>query len=149
MDRSYLLQQSSSLHEMAVSLFRSIIFEDPQLKHKIIDGACDLIAIDRTGEDLDRQMFSETIKMFHEMQTYTTSFEPRMLELSQTYIMDWAGRSSHEKTLAEYVRSSKALMSREMKRVEMFGLDNTTRRDLLTQLEDHLISTKKTRLGRF
>ncbi|KAF2190175.1 Cullin-domain-containing protein [Zopfia rhizophila CBS 207.26] len=146
MDRAYLLPKQYSLHEMAVDLFRKIVFEDPRLNSKIVDGVCDLIAIDRAGEDLDRQMFSETIKMFHEIQTYTMYFEPRMLELSQKYVLGWAEKASVEKALAEYVKAARALMKSEMERVEMFGLDNTTRRDLLTLLEDHLISRKESRL---
>ena len=149
MDRSYLLQQSRSLQDIAVGLFRNIIFEDSQLKPRIVDGACDLIASDRAGEDLDHRTFSETIKMLHEMQTYTNSFEPRMLELSQMYISEWAERESLEKSLADYVASARKLMSGEMARVDMFGLDSTTRRDLLTLLEDHIIQKKETRLSKF
>lgn len=146
MDRSYLLQQSRSLQDIAVTLFRNIIFEDPQLKPKIINGACDLISYNRAGEDLDHRTFSETIKMFHETQTYTNCFEPRMLELSQTYIAEWAEKESAEKSLADYVTNVYNLMSGEMTRVDMFGLDSTTRRDLLTLLENHLIQKREARL---
>ena len=72
-----------------------------------------------------------------------------MLELSQDYVMKWADTESTEKSLPEYVRSARALMDREMKRVEMFSLPNTTKRDLLTLLEDHLISRKESRLSAF
>lgn len=146
MDRAYLLQRQESLHDIAVGLFRGFIFEDSKLRQKIVDGACDLIAVDRAGESLDRQLFSETIKMFHEIQTYTTSFEPRMLELSQSYILDWVERTIAEKDLAGYVKETTELMQREMQRVELFSLDGTTRRDLLKLLEDHLISRKEERL---
>lgn len=72
-----------------------------------------------------------------------------MLELSQTYIAEWAEKESLEKSLADYVASARKLMSGEMARVDMFGLDSTTRRDLLTLLEDHLIQKKETRLSKF
>ncbi|KAF2808956.1 cullin-4B [Mytilinidion resinicola] len=146
MDRSYLLQQSKSLQEMAISMFRNIVFQDPQLNPRIVDGACDLISADRVGENLDRQLFSETIKMFHEMQVYTTSFEPRMLELSQSFVAEWAVRESADQSLPEYVESSVRLIRSEMERVEIFSLDSTTRRDLLTLLEEHLIEKRKDRL---
>ncbi|KAF2466085.1 Cullin-domain-containing protein [Lindgomyces ingoldianus] len=146
MDRAYLLPKQQSLHEIAVDLFRKLIFEQPKLNSKIVDGACDLIAVDRAGEHMDRQMFSDAIKMFHEMQVYTTYLEPRMLKLSQDYVVDWADRISTENGLADYVKAAKALMKAEMERVEVFGLDSSTRRDLLTLLEDRLISSKESRL---
>ncbi|KAF2260157.1 Cullin-domain-containing protein [Lojkania enalia] len=146
LDRAYLLPKQQSLHDISVDLFRSIIFEHQRLNPRIIDGACDLIAIDREGKDLDRDMFEKTVKMFHEMQVYSKYFEPRMLELSQKYILVWANTSSEEKSLAEYVKSARALMESEIDRVEMFRLDGSTKRDLLTLLEDHLISRKESRL---
>ncbi|KAF2205653.1 Cullin-domain-containing protein [Delitschia confertaspora ATCC 74209] len=146
MDRAYLLPRQESLHEMVTGLFRSMVFEDTQLNPKIVDGACDLIAADRLGEQFDRDMFSKAIKMFHEMQTYTMYFEPRMLGISQEYIMHWAEKACAEKSLADYVMSSSTLMRKELSRVEMFGLDNTTKRELLAQLEDHLIKRKQERL---
>lgn len=147
LDRSYLLPKQNSLHDMAVQLFRSIVFEHPKLNKHIIDGACDLIAVDREGKDLDRQTFEKTIKMFHEMLVYTKHFEPRMLEMSQKYIADWADREAAEKSLADYVKTARELMKREITRVEMFGLVGSTKRDLLTLLEDHLISRKEARLS--
>jgi cullin-4 len=91
-------------------------------------------------------MFSKTVNMFHEMQVYTRHFEPRLMEFSQEYVVKWAEAESAEKTLPEYVRSARALMDREMQRVELFSLPNTTKRELLTLLEDHLISKKESRL---
>ena len=96
---------------------------------------------------MDSEVFSKTVNMFHDMQVYTKEFEPRLMELSQEYVMKWADAESTEKSLPEYVRSARALMDSEMRRVEMFSLPNTTKRDLLTLLEDHLISRKESTLG--
>jgi cullin-4 len=90
-------------------------------------------------------MFSKTVNMFHDMQVYTKHFEPRLMELSQEYIVKWADEEA-EKPLAEYIKSARALMDREMSRVAKYGLPNTTKRELLTLLEDHLISRKEQRL---
>jgi cullin-4 len=67
------------------------------------------------------------------------------MEVSQEYVVKWADEEA-EKTLPEFVKSGRALMDREMSRVAKFGLPNTTKRDLLTLLEDHLISRKEQRL---
>lgn len=149
MDRSYLLQQHRSLQDMAIELFRDIIFYDPHLQTKIIGGACDLVATYRQGDNVEESTFRDAIKMFHELSTYSGTFEPRMLELSQSYIIDWTEQTSVEMSLPGYVKASVELMDREMARCEMFGLDATTRRDLLTLLEDHIISRKEDRLSLF
>jgi cullin-4 len=104
------------------------------------------VTVDRTGGDLDSDVFKKTVDMFHEMHVYTNHFEPRMLELSQEYVTKWADDASEEKSLPDYVKAARALMDREMERVDLYRLPNTTKRDLLTLLEDHLISRKEARL---
>ncbi|KAF2126421.1 Cullin-domain-containing protein [Dothidotthia symphoricarpi CBS 119687] len=146
LDRAYLLPRQESLRDISIDLFRSVIFEHAKLNQRIVDGACELVAADRAGGDLDSDMFNRTVTMFHDMQVYTKHFEPRMLELSQEYVVKWADTESAEKSLPEYVRSARALMQREVKRADMFRLPNSTKRDLLTLLEDHLISKKEARL---
>ncbi|KAF2742047.1 Cullin-domain-containing protein [Sporormia fimetaria CBS 119925] len=146
LDRSYLLPKRQSLHNVTIELFRSRIIEDARLKRQIIDGACDLIAVDREGKDLDRQTFQRAIDMFHHLVVYTKLFEPRMLEMSQQYVVKWAEQQSAEKDLAGYVDAATKLMDREMCRVDNFGLDASTKRELRTLLEDHLISKKEARL---
>lgn len=147
LDRSFLLPKQESLHDIAVDLFCSYVFQHSKLNQHIVDGACNLIAMDRAGEDLDRELFSKAIKMFHELQVYTNDFEPRMLELSQTYVKEWSDAASANKTLPQYVEGALALIKSETARVEMFRLDNSTRRELLALLEDHLIWRQRTRLG--
>ncbi|KAF1837779.1 Cullin-domain-containing protein [Decorospora gaudefroyi] len=146
LDRAYLLPRHESLRDISINLFRSIVFENAKLNPRIIDGACDLVAADRTGGDLDGDMFSNTVNMFNDMQVYTWHFEPRLMEFSQEYVVKWADAESAQKSLPEYVRSARALMDREMMRVERFSLPSTTKRELLTLLEDHLISKKESRL---
>ncbi|KAH5061799.1 hypothetical protein HBI73_205420 [Parastagonospora nodorum] len=145
LDRAYLLPRHESLRDLSIDLFRSLVFSHARLNDRIVDGACDLVASDRAGSELDSDMFSKTVNMFHTLHVYTKHFEPRLMELSQTFVMNWADEES-EKPLPEYIKSAKSLMDRELSRVAKFGLPNTTRRDLLTLLEDHLISRKESRL---
>lgn len=145
LDRAYLLPRHESLRDISIELFRSNVFVHSKLNPRIVDGACDLVTTDRTGGELDTDMFSKTVNMFHHLQVYTKHFEPRLMEISQEYVMKWADEEV-EKPLPEYVRNSRALMDREMLRVAKFGLPNTTKRELLTLLEDHVISRKAPRL---
>lgn len=146
LDRAYLLPRHESLRDISIGLFRSIIFEHAKLNPRIVDGACDLVAADRAGDDSDQDVFKKTVDIFNDMHVYTEHFEPRLLELSQDYVMKWADAESEQKSLPDYVRSARALMDREMLRTQTYMLPNTTKRDLLTLLEDHLISRKEERL---
>lgn len=142
LDRSYLLQSSkSSLQDVTVNMFRDGIFNTEALKPKIIDGACDLIASDRMEQDLDRTILRKAISMFHDLATYTNNFEPRMLAHSQTYVIDWAEQKSAG-PVPDYVKAASEFMSAEVARCELYGLDMSTRRDLLALLEEHLVERK-------
>ncbi|KAI4785537.1 Cullin-domain-containing protein, partial [Aureobasidium sp. EXF-8845] len=143
MDRSYLLQTSrGSLQDVTIKIFRDNIFEDPALKPGIIDGACELISADRSGKELERSHLKQAVSMFHDLATYSTSFEPRMLALTQQYVVQWANEKSVEQSLPEYVNSAADFMTQEIERCEVFGLDQSTRRDLLALLEEHIIENK-------
>ncbi|KAI9687768.1 MAG: hypothetical protein M1822_001848 [Bathelium mastoideum] len=147
MDRSYLLQSPEpSLREMAIALFRNNIFDDTILKPKIIAGACDLIAADRHQEPLDNSIFRQAINMFHELTVYSNSFEPQMLELSQSYILQWSNQACDTMELATYVQACVQFVDREMTRCELCGLDTTTRKSLLVMLEDLLVEKRLSRL---
>ncbi|THV99380.1 Cullin-domain-containing protein [Aureobasidium pullulans] len=121
MDRSYLLQTSrGSLQDVTIKIFRDNIFEDPSLKLAIIDGACDLISADRAGQELEPSHLSQAITMFHDLATYSTSFEPRMLASAQRYVVEWANEKSAEKPLPEYVNEAITFMTKEIERCELF-----------------------------
>ena len=109
-------------------------------------GACDLVQADRNGEELDKETFRDAIAMCHDLTIYTSFFEPKLLELSQQFVADWAEQASQDKGLADYVQSAVQLMEKEMERCEHFNLDSTTRRDLLALLEDHLVHRQEARL---
>jgi cullin-4 len=118
------------------------------LDRRIIDGTCALIAIDREGKDLDRDTFKKAINLFHELKMYHSDFEPRMLELSQEYIAQWAERAAAEKSTGEYAEAALKLMNDELTRVDLFSLPGTTKRDLVTLMHDLLITKRVSKLSK-
>ena len=140
LDRAYLLHSSKPcINEMAVLLFCTHVFQEPSLKAKIVDGACRLIAKDRNGEDVDQSLFTAAMAMFHDLGVYTKDFEPRMLELSQNFIVYWAKKAVGSFTLPQYVLEVLHFMERETCRCDLFNLFSSTKRALITLLEHHLI----------
>ena len=154
LDRSYLLPSSKpTLSELTPQLFRDIVFNNPMLKNTIIQGACDLVARDRKKakgtHHHNEQLFRQAVDMFHELATYTASFEPRFLAMSQNYIAEYSDEMVTEKPVPEFVSLADQTIAKEMNRCEDFALDASTRRDLLTLLEDHLIQRKETDLTEY
>ena len=154
LDRSYLLSSSKpTLSELTPQLFREIVFSNSSLKDHIIEGACALVAADRTQKKgLDgggENLFKQAVDMFHELSTYTSSFEPRFLALTQQYIAEWSDETILNERIPEYVSLADQTIAKEMNRCEDFALDSSTRRDLLALLEDHLIQRKETDLTEY
>ncbi|KJX99288.1 ubiquitin ligase subunit CulD like protein [Zymoseptoria brevis] len=145
LDRSYLLSSSKpTLDQFIPQLFREVVFSNITLKPKIVDGICDLIMVDRTKpESLDQDLFKRSVDMLHSLSTYSASFEPSLLGRSQHFVAEWSDQMISEKTVPEYVALSDKLIAREMQRCEEFDLDSSTKRELLTLLEDHLIQQKE------
>lgn len=141
--------KSPSLYEASIALFRTHIFGDPSARGKVIDGACELLLAERHGNRTDSCLLAAAVKMFHELQVYTSDFEPRMLTFSQSYITAWADNECRTKELPDYVAASVMLMENEMQRCEKLSLDTSTRRSLLTLLEDHLIERKEAELSKW
>jgi len=135
------------IYETAINQFKSDVFNNTALKSKIIDGTYDLLLADRRGDSPDEETFGSAIKMFHDLKVYN-SFEATMLAKSQQYVVSWADKECTDRELPDYVTEAVNFMDAEMQRCEKFDLDLSTRRDLLTLLEDHLIEGKEAELGR-
>lgn len=147
LDRSHLLQlHSPSLYDTAVALFRKHVFRDLATESKVIDGACELLLADRHGDSEESTLFGSAVKMFHDLQVYTSDFEPRMLAVSQAYVAKWSDDQCASKELPDYVDVAGELLKTEMDRCTAFDLDTTTRRSLLALLENHLIERKESEL---
>ena len=144
LDRSYLLPSSKpTLHELTPMLFREIVFSRPEIKARIVDGACDLVSAERKNQSaLDKTLFMQAVDMFHELQVYTASFEPRFLCYTQEFVAEWSDEMIVEKSVPEYVAVAEDFIAKEMARCEEFALDASTKRDLLALLEDHLVVRK-------
>jgi cullin-4 len=145
LDRSYLLSSSkTSLTDLTPKLFREIVFNHGSLKPHIVEGACDLVATERQQQSgADQDLFKRAVDMFHELTVYTASFEPRFLGHSQEFVDHWSTETSSQKSVPEYVALADECIKKEMDRCDDFALSPSTRRDLLSLLEQHMIVRRK------
>lgn len=146
MDRSYLLTSNddATIDVMATSLFTTYIFSDQKLKPKILRAMCELIENERRGHrDMNNAaLLRDAVRMMHDLGVYTRYFEPELLTTSKEYFSLWADKESTDCSLTDYVKQCTALINGEMARCDSYNLDTSTRRELLSKLEDFLIRQK-------
>lgn len=143
MDRAYLLSCSkTNLNDVCISHFRKIVFEDPVIKRKTVDGTCELVSRDRRGEDVDRHVLREAIDMFHALATYSNSFEPELLAVTQRFMLTWSEQTSRSSRLSDYVRAAQELMAKEVERSDLLGLDSSTKRNVIDVMEQRAITSQ-------
>lgn len=144
LDRSYLLHSPSqpSLEEMGISQFRSHIFADAAFRSRTLQGACDLVEYDRQGREqyVDNTLFQKAIQMFHDLGVYAKDFEPIYLRSTQSFLVKWRQRELSVQSLAGYVEACRMLFDREIARCDLYRLDESTRKDIVTELEELLIA---------
>jgi hypothetical protein len=130
---------------MGLAQFRSFIFADRTLKPKILDGACDLIQVDRkdNNQPVDSTLLRQAIDFFHSLGTYKNEFEPRFIEDSETYFKSWASKERLGRDLASYVDISYTLIECELRRCDILGLDRATRQRLSDLLDKTLVKQQE------
>ena len=140
-----------SIEELGFNLFREFVFYNDVLRPKVLNGACHLLSSDRrSASDLefDPKLFREAVSMLHTLSVYTNSFEPILLGESQNFFRAWALSRIPVLSLAEYVHECHALFKSEVTRCDSFALDETTKKDLVDQMEAFLIVDQEARLVR-
>src|SRR6266536_3909861 len=147
MDQSYLLRSATNptINEMGLIQFRTHIFSECLLRARILHGACDLVEYDRKGTQnmTNPDLLRRAIGMFHDLGVYTKAFEPQLLEESGNFFSSWASRESANQPLAQFVQACHDLIQSEMRRCDLFSLDSTTRRELSSLVDEHLVTKKE------
>ena len=151
MDRSYLLHSANlpSIDELGITLFREQVFEDTVLNTKILEGACALVSEARgrgSEQGFVPELFKEAVEMFHTLAVYTKNFEPLLLGQSEEFFDSWADKRSSELPLSAYIEQCHAMFRSETERCDVFTLDESTKRNLIIQMENHLVFDHQERL---
>jgi nuclear pore complex protein Nup205 len=143
MDQTYLLRSAEhpNTTETGLELFRASIFADSLLKPKILNGAVDLVDLDRRGKLTDEHatLLRTSIDTFHELSVYTKEFEPILVESSASYLTSWRYSEAEKGDLAHYADECTRLFGQEMTRCDLFKLDSRTRAQLADLFDNILI----------
>ena len=142
LDRSYLLtSKKPTLSERTPQLFCDLIFHHSDWKEKIVDGTCDIVATGRDHPDrtdIDA-LFQAAVDMFYDLSVYTEAWEPTYLSRTQHYLAPLSEQLIRDTPLPRYVATAEAIIASEQARCERFHLSASTKRDIFTLLEDHLV----------
>lgn len=134
---------------MCIHLFRDHIFYNSQLKSAILEGSIGMLSGDRRVEGavpFEADLFRNVIDMFHIMAVYTSDVEPKLLGTSQNFFSEWAKFHAAGHDLPLFLRQSQDLKAAEIARCEKFSLPDTTKRELISQIDNYLIEHRVSRL---
>lgn len=147
LDRSYLLtsRDHPQINDMAILIFRRMVFVPSPSSHsqkfgpQVLQGICDLVEYDRRSDSqFDSTLLHDSISMLHVLNMYGKSFEPKFLEASREYFVEFAEERSTS-SLKVYIRACERLLKAEDDRCNAFNFDSTTKRQLMDDAHDILI----------
>ncbi|KAI5812658.1 Cullin family-domain-containing protein [Pyronema omphalodes] len=146
LDRSYLFSSTSrqSIKLTGISLFRKHIVENQSLEKRLQNGVFELFKQDRQsgGEDsLNTTLLKSYMTMISELSLYSW-FEPDFIQNSRLYYKELAERESLAESPIAYIRECALQIEKETMRCEKFSLEVSTKRQLLSVLDEEVIKHK-------
>ncbi|KAI9829553.1 MAG: hypothetical protein M1826_005598 [Phylliscum demangeonii] len=144
LDRAFLVPTEgfSPIDEMATNLFKRYVFLDPKIQPTTVRAFCHLIDEERKDATSmsHASLLRDFVKMAHELGVYTSDLEHSFLVAAQKYFETWSEQEAASGDLAGYVKQCGAVLENEMARCDRYHLDSSTRRRLLSLLEELLIT---------
>ncbi|OLN81564.1 Cullin-4A [Colletotrichum chlorophyti] len=154
LDRTFLLKNKNlpSINDMTISQFKRMAFpsrDDPDGQTpggKALRGIYDLISYDRLGDArFEATLLKDSVMMLHVFNIYNKYFEPRFIELSESYFQEFAEERSSS-SLKEYILACERLLAREDYRCNEYNLDSTTKKQLLDAAHGILVNNYSEKL---
>ncbi|CAK9293703.1 unnamed protein product [Gordionus sp. m RMFG-2023] len=145
LDRSsYVLQNTMILNiwDLGLELFHKHIMSVTDILNRTIESMLKIIEKERHGENVDRTLLKNLIRMLLDLQMYTSSFQPAFIKATDD-LYDREGRQYiNELEIPDYLNYVKKRLNEENERIIHY-LDHSSK-SLLIQtverrlLEDHL-----------
>ncbi|KAI1854623.1 hypothetical protein JX266_000741 [Neoarthrinium moseri] len=148
LDRTFLLKfkDLQMINDMAITLFRRMVFLSSKFGPTVLAGMCDLIDHDRRGDSrFDASLLRESVSMLHVLNIYGKSFEPRFLETSRAYFEEFAEEQSAS-SLKSYISACKRLLAAEDFRCNAYNFDSLSKRQLMLDAHTLLIESYSEKL---
>jgi len=127
---------------MGLQLFRKHIAEDAVLGKRFVSGVLELFNQDRysgRSESINSELLTSCIRMFSHLGLYLGKFDKEFLQSSRLYWADVAQDESANSSLKSYLATCARQMELERARCDKFHLAISTKRELMTVLEDEML----------
>lgn len=146
LDRSYLLSAPNlqTIWETGLSLFRTHIASDDKISPRFLRGIFSLFEKDRQsqGEVINITLLLSCIRMISNLSLYSSDFEPKFINVSREYFSRLAENISQSKNLAGYLEECMNQLEGETRRCDKFQLDLSTKREIVSVLEEVMVKKK-------
>ena len=104
-----------------------------------MQGLLRLLEKDRMGEQVDRMRLKSLLRMLCDLRIYRDVFEAQFLEVTEHFYRAESTARLADLTTAEYLRHAEGRLSSEGERVSNYLDGGSTRKPLLTIVEDRLL----------
>jgi len=141
LDRTYVMQTSkTSLWDMGLSIFRQHLSGRPEVGSKVRHGLLRLIEKERLGDQVERSLIHELLRMFHDLNMYSSHFESHFLQATTAFYTAEAAEHLHSSDVPTYVLHVRARLQQEEQRV-LHYLHISTRNPLMAAARLTLLAT--------
>lgn len=141
LDRTYVLQHATvlSIWEMGLDLFRRCILTHQLVQTRTVDGILMLIEQERHGDQVDRSLLKNLLRMLSDLQIYKEAFEKKFLVSTEKLYAAEGQRLIDERDVPEYLCHVEKRLKEENERL-LHYLDGSSKWQLVHTVEKQLIS---------
>eukprot|EP01127_Copromyxa_protea_P021858 TRINITY_DN7632_c0_g1_i1.p1 TRINITY_DN7632_c0_g1~~TRINITY_DN7632_c0_g1_i1.p1 ORF type:complete len:794 (-),score=146.07 TRINITY_DN7632_c0_g1_i1:75-2456(-) len=142
LDRKYALPSPTikSIWDFGLDLFSTHVVSIETIQAKLRTGLLKEIENDRKGEDVDKILLKNLLRMLRSLDLYTSQFEGYFLEETKVYYRQESKRYIDESQISDIIVYLERKFDEENQRVLQY-LDLSTRKPLIANLETVLLAT--------
>jgi len=141
LDRTYVMQSAArrSLWEMGLHSFRAQLSARPELLAKLRDGVLASIERERGGDQVERSLLAELLRMLYDLGLYQRHFEEQFLAASSAYYLAEGAAEMNARDVPSYLEHVASRLSREEARVAHY-LHGSSRKPLMAAVRQTLLA---------
>ncbi|KAK0407022.1 hypothetical protein QR680_018953 [Steinernema hermaphroditum] len=141
LDRFYVLSKRNliPIWDLGLKEFRECVLQSPKLRQRLIDGLLRVIATERAGRQIDRNLVRSLLRMLSNLDLYKELFEPEFLKASEELYSQEGQERVTELDVTGYLQYIDRRLKEEVDRSTTY-LDFETQKPLLHCVEKVLIA---------
>ncbi|XP_055346705.1 cullin-4A-like [Paramacrobiotus metropolitanus] len=142
LDRTYCLQRADvpTIWDMGIAMCRNFVVNAQSTEKKIFDGLLKSIERERSGDQVNKGLLKNIIRMLADLSLYENPFEGLFLKDTQTMYSMESREYLATHDISSYLKYVKKRLDEEEQRIENY-LQLSTRKRLIPIVEQELIQT--------